>query len=903
MNDPEQIPFEDLVAASDLAYQDFTDTGDDRALDSAISLRVATWRDDVPAQVRATQRAIVANLLVERAAARMPVGLILDTVMDDISDAIVACGQALAVSGADEHVQGLVLRAMDMLVAALDRQSGSGRGHGTSRQILEIYAAVLERTAESGIRTHAWLSIGDARMHTWRRSGASAELDLAIAAYDEALTTAAEQAREYGTHALVAALGERYHALGLPSDVDRLVASAYELCATEPSVEDVAALADALLMRHERFGDVEDVRAAIDLLRSAPAQDEGDPARPAMVQYLLGEALLRLFQHEPDADLLAEATRCALESLDVLADVRPRRWRVRAGRLAGDCHSERETSQARLAAIEVWSWALQLAGHEDLLRVELAGRLGWAEFWRWVDGENDDPLDAAIMFHIGAGQLLREFVNLTAGYRWRRAADFRWIVDGAVTTSVMVALHGRSDGAWRAVQWAEASKSRRLGELLSRHTARAPSSVPQDRLDREAELLRLLARLDAADARAGLDTEPAGLLARRAAENELTHLWADLRELSQDAADYVERRRSSVVDGPGIVALADRVGPGTGLGTLHCAQRFGGGFFIFLVVFRHGWDEPRPLSLHFDEDGPDWLIELMGRELRDLSADPAGSNWTAQIRPLVNDAAKLLAGIESLILSTDQWTQRIPWAALIAETGWRSSAGPLPVATVPSLGVLEHLLRRAPSDRAGHLVVGDPVGDLPHAAEEARRVGLLLDADTRIGEAATPDEVLPLLRRARILHLATHARFSAEDPAGSGIVLRARTTGNAVVVTADDIAGLGIRPDLVVLSGCDTGLLGHDAAGDVDGLVAAFLQAGARAIVASLWRVEDEATAELMRHFYDALQAGATVAGALSLAAGALRRQPRWQHPFYWAAFAATGDCLTPSTWPEAPST
>jgi CHAT domain-containing protein len=195
-------------------------------------------------------------------------------------------------------------------------------------------------------------------------------------------------------------------------------------------------------------------------------------------------------------------------------------------------------------------------------------------------------------------------------------------------------------------------------------------------------------------------------------------------------------------------------------------------------------------------------------------------------------------------------------------------------------------------------VVGDPAGDLPYARAEAKRIGRQLGADAFIGERATTDQVLPRLQEARIVHLATHARFDEDDPLESGFVLRDPQTGGPVTVTSEDIINLRIEADLVVLSACDTGLLSQDAAGDIGGLAAAFLQAGAKAVVASLWSVEDEATEQLVRHFYNGLQGGETIASALARASANIRMQDPWRHPFYWAPFIAVGDCfgsLTPA--------
>lgn len=95
----------------------------------------------------------------------------------------------------------------------------------------------------------------------------------------------------------------------------------------------------------------------------------------------------------------------------------------------------------------------------------------------------------------------------------------------------------------------------------------------------------------------------------------------------------------------------------------------------------------------------------------------------------------------------------------------------------------------------------------------------------------------------------------------------------------------------MVLSACRTGL-GKDVRGEgLIGITRGFMYAGASSVVASLWKVDDEATAELMKRFYgNMLQHGMTPAAALRAAQNSIRQQKRWSSPYYWAAFTIQGD-------------
>jgi hypothetical protein len=117
-----------------------------------------------------------------------------------------------------------------------------------------------------------------------------------------------------------------------------------------------------------------------------------------------------------------------------------------------------------------------------------------------------------------------------------------------------------------------------------------------------------------------------------------------------------------------------------------------------------------------------------------------------------------------------------------------------------------------------------------------------------------------------------------------------RTTGEAAVASALELSTLDLDgTQLVVLSACETGLGGVSAGEGVFGLRRAFAEAGARRLVVSLWKVDDDATAFLMGVFYQALKDGLDVDAALAHAQGETRRQPRWAHPYYWAAFILSG--------------
>jgi CHAT domain-containing protein len=145
-----------------------------------------------------------------------------------------------------------------------------------------------------------------------------------------------------------------------------------------------------------------------------------------------------------------------------------------------------------------------------------------------------------------------------------------------------------------------------------------------------------------------------------------------------------------------------------------------------------------------------------------------------------------------------------------------------------------------------------------------------------------------------ILHFATHGILDPKRPVNSGLLLstvdRNGQTQNGFVGLRD-IYNLNAPVKLVVLSACRTGL-GKDVRGEgLIGLTRGFMYAGASSVVASLWKVDDEATAELMKRFYtNMLQGGMTAPEALRAAQNSIRQEPQWSAPYFWAAFTLQGD-------------
>jgi len=168
----------------------------------------------------------------------------------------------------------------------------------------------------------------------------------------------------------------------------------------------------------------------------------------------------------------------------------------------------------------------------------------------------------------------------------------------------------------------------------------------------------------------------------------------------------------------------------------------------------------------------------------------------------------------------------------------------------------------------------------------------MLDFDANRSMALSPE-----LSRYRILHFATHGFIDSKRPELSGLVFSLVDRGGRPqigFVGLQDIYNLNVPADLVVLSACGTAL-GAEVHGEgLIGLTRGFMYAGASRIISSLWQVDDAATAELMRQFYDFLERHEmSPAAALRQAQLAMSKERRWSDPYYWAGFTLQGEWKT----------
>jgi CHAT domain-containing protein len=341
-----------------------------------------------------------------------------------------------------------------------------------------------------------------------------------------------------------------------------------------------------------------------------------------------------------------------------------------------------------------------------------------------------------------------------------------------------------------------------------------------------------------------------------------------------------------------------------------------------------------------------WLRDaIQEKDPEDLVIHQAAELYDLLIRP----AEALMAPGDALLIAPDGPLNSLPFSALVREdevSGRSFLVEQRPLHFVVSASVYAQLaqpLRDRREEEPMLVAFGDPdygatapggadvrrsfVGrasdltPLPHARREVESIAQLFTESSRIhlGAQATEARAKSLGERVDYVHFACHGVLDERFPLGSALAMALprsteQSDDNGFLQAWEIIEQVRVDADLVTLSACETGL-GVDMGGEgLVGLVRAFQYAGARSVIASLWKVADRPTADLMQHLYSSLQSGKSKAGALRDAQLSLIRNGgtgtkqedgergvrrlvgtatdeavATSHPYYWAAFQLFG--------------
>ena len=276
-------------------------------------------------------------------------------------------------------------------------------------------------------------------------------------------------------------------------------------------------------------------------------------------------------------------------------------------------------------------------------------------------------------------------------------------------------------------------------------------------------------------------------------------------------------------------------------------------------------------------------VETTGDRVAELDEEAFSEFFAPFVEPLVLDsdeAPALVAPGETIWIVASDALFYVPLHAV--RVNGQCVIDRNAVCYSPSASIMAHCRRQARGSRERALVIGDSLGDLDHAREEAASVARVFGTSAIVGAAATKQRLLDEIRGAAaafdVLHFSCHAYFHPSDPLESGIFFAPPDdeTTDGELLTAREIIGLDLNADLVALSGCDSGVNESLPGDELMGLTRALLFAGSSAILVSLWEVDDLSTGLLMNEFYRGLlgspnQAPLDKARALQRAENAVR--------------------------------
>jgi CHAT domain-containing protein len=185
---------------------------------------------------------------------------------------------------------------------------------------------------------------------------------------------------------------------------------------------------------------------------------------------------------------------------------------------------------------------------------------------------------------------------------------------------------------------------------------------------------------------------------------------------------------------------------------------------------------------------------------------------------------------------------------------------------------------------------------LPGSRQEAQGIQEILKPDVLVAldfNANRENILHGALEQFRFVHFATHGIIDVSHPEMSGLVLslvNEQGRSQDGYLRLGDIYKLKLSADLVVLSACNSAL-GKDLESEgIIGLPRGFLYAGSKSVIASLWKVDDDAAADFMKGLYVRIKQGESPSSALRGVQLEMAQGHRWSEPFYWAAFTLQGD-------------
>jgi tetratricopeptide (TPR) repeat protein len=826
-----------------------------------------------------------------------------------LSEATALFGQALgsAQAAADAKATASASGNLALVETELGDFEAARRGFDSMR----VAAHVL---GDARIEGNAHTNLGMLFVRTGEPQSAVPELESARRLYRSAGYSTGEQ------NAL-AQLGVAYTALGEPHRALAALDSALEISRAQGLRQEEAGNLEAIAELYREAGDLWraltllDKASAINRALDLEVEAGADARSQAEIQASLGS----LASARKLADTALAVHRAAgaryeeLSDLLLLADLADRSGMTRECDVRlSQAHALAGRLRARLGRAEVVLAEARIAARRgQTSRVLAVLRRVQTDLFAGGYGMEQEALRLEAGALARAGQLDsavaegRRAVAAVERVRGRYASSYlrtTYLSDNQAAYGELAAMLVRQGHAGQAFEVADAARVRALLEYtVGEHAVIASSRVGEDGGEGE----RLLETAAALAHELGDAEREAANEGSSDAASRVEHLDRMLRSVRDDYEDLQVRRGEADPGGfarPGLgqvepARVRQALAPGEALLEY---QPLADSVIVFVVRRDTIAASVIPLStsrlLGRVRFARGLLVQSNAAKVR---ADPV---LGALYHDLVGEAreAGLLRGVRDLLIIPQGVLAYLPFAALRDPGTGRYLAEDYGLRLLPSAASQVALaVPRSASARAMPASVLAPLpGELPGTAAEARSVRRSLPhAVLYLGRHADEPTARAALASGGLVHLATHAVMNARNPMFSriemapGRVDRPEDDGELEV---HEILQIRMSSPLVFLSGCETGLGASWATDFAPGedyatLARAFLYAGARNVIATLWPVEDEGAGEFARRFYRHL-ATMPVAEALAASQRDMMAVPRYAAPYYWAGYVLSGD-------------
>lgn len=451
-----------------------------------------------------------------------------------------------------------------------------------------------------------------------------------------------------------------------------------------------------------------------------------------------------------------------------------------------------------------------------------------------------------------------------------------------VYTDMISFLCTKMNNSEKAWEYLGRFKSRTLLDSLRLLQFEAPASVPSELLIHEQKLLaslktlyRLKKRMVTADE---LDQLTPGV---EETEAELNKVYDQIREFSPEYVDLLKGQPLGIRE---IKNLLGNQTKKTAFVEYYTTDK---NIFIFVIRSDEKYSKVKIVDISSNE-----LFDYLYRyHIEIVERLDKAETWQELSKKLIEPIFSHIDGCELVYLIPHGLLHYLPIHALFVKDKLFNKRKRLieyfPIVYVPNLAVLKYAQRRNPQCHKPCLSLGyTPHDDQKELFEgEAKLVAEQFNVEPILGDQAKSGVLKNV--SSDIIHISCHGGFNPEEPLNSGLFLKDG------ILTAREIFDMSIKTNLLVLSACQTGLNSRKPGDDLVGLTRAFLYAGARSLIVSLWSVETKSTFEYMKNLYKELKEGKNKAEALQKIQIEFingKYGDTYSHPYFWAPFTLIGD-------------